>query len=82
MADGGLTLKIDEALAERLRLAAEAAGESVEAFARRVLEAWSGDAPNWAEVDNIAQATFERDDGIPFEVFEPEVRAFGRPKGE
>jgi hypothetical protein len=82
MADGGITLQIDEALAERLKLAAQAAGETVDAFARKALEAWSGDEPDWDEVDRIAMDTVGQDDGIPFGVFEPELRAFGRPKGE
>jgi plasmid stability protein len=37
MADGDLILKIDPELAERLRARAEAAGQSVEAYARDVL---------------------------------------------
>jgi len=79
MADGGLTLQIDEALAARLRQAADAAGEPVDVYALRVLEAGSSE-PDWAEVDRIAEAAVAEDDGIPFEVFEPELRSFGRPK--
>ncbi|WP_156390550.1 FitA-like ribbon-helix-helix domain-containing protein [Caulobacter sp. Root487D2Y] len=37
MTDGGLTLTIDAALAERLRARAEAAGQSVEAYALGIL---------------------------------------------
>jgi len=47
MADGGLKLEIDEALAERLRAAAAATGESVEDFARQALSAAADD--DWAE---------------------------------
>jgi hypothetical protein len=47
MADGGLKLEIDEALAERLRSAAEASGESVEDFALQALRAAA--AEDWAE---------------------------------
>ena len=47
MADGGLKLEIDEALAERLRVAAEASGESVEAFALHALRAAADE--DWAE---------------------------------
>lgn len=39
MADGELILKVDEGLAQRLRQAADAAGEPVETFALEVLEA-------------------------------------------
>ena len=47
MADGGLKLEIDEALAERLRSAAEASGESVEDFALQALRAAADE--DWAE---------------------------------
>ena len=39
MADGELILKVEEGLAQRLRQAADAAGEPVESFARQALEA-------------------------------------------
>ena len=48
MADGGLKLEIDEALAERLRVAAEASGESVQDFALQALRAATDDE-DWAE---------------------------------
>ena len=48
MADGGLTLEIDDALAERLRAIAEASGESVEDFAMQALRA-AADDEDWAE---------------------------------
>jgi predicted transcriptional regulator len=38
MAGGGMTITLDEALAERVRAAAKAAGLSVDEFARRALE--------------------------------------------
>jgi len=49
MADDGMTLKIDAELTERLRAAAEAAGESVESFATRALVLFSDDYPGWEE---------------------------------
>lgn len=49
MADGGMTLQIDEALTEQLRVAAAASGETVEEFARRALEMWSEDRGGWEE---------------------------------
>jgi hypothetical protein len=49
MADGSMTLEIDAELAERLRVAAEAAGESIESFARRALFLFSDDYPGWDE---------------------------------
>lgn len=42
MADGELILKVDENLAQRLRQAADAAGEPVELYARHALEAYAG----------------------------------------
>jgi predicted transcriptional regulator len=50
MADGGLTLNIDQALAEKLRNAARSVGESVEVYARQALEAFSGaEEGDWDE---------------------------------
>ena len=50
MADGGMTLNIDEPLAERLREAAKLAGQSVEVYARQALEAFAEDQDDrWAE---------------------------------
>jgi len=56
MPDGGLKLEIGEALAERLRLAAQASGESLEDFARHALEAAADE--DWAE-DYARVAEFE-----------------------
>jgi hypothetical protein len=56
MADGGLKLEIDAALAERLRTAAQASGESVEAFALQALSAAADE--DWAE-DYARVADFE-----------------------
>jgi predicted transcriptional regulator len=47
MADGGLTLEIDSALAERLRAVATASGKGVEAFALEALRAAADE--DWAE---------------------------------
>ena len=50
MADGGMTLDIDEALAQRLRDAAQSVGESVEVYARQALVAFSGaEDDDWDE---------------------------------
>lgn len=49
MADGGLTIEIDPDLAERLKAAAAASGESLDDYVRHALEAFSGDAGDWAE---------------------------------
>ena len=78
MADGGMTLTIDEVLAERLRARAEAAGQSVEDFALRLLEE---DAAIWDEVDAICDATLANDDGIPLEELEPWMRGWGKSDG-
>jgi acetyl esterase/lipase len=73
MTDDGLTLKIDEALAQSLKARAEAAGQSVEQFAYDVLEHGFVERPgfedneaHWNEVRRIADET-ERDGGIPLE---------------
>lgn len=78
MADGEITLKIDEALAERLRARAAAAGRSVEDFALRLLEE---DAAIWEEVDAICDATIANDDGIPLEELESWMRGWGKSDG-
>jgi hypothetical protein len=83
MADGDLTLTIGAALAERLRLRAEAAGQAVEDYVRDVLEGLSesqlgfgeSDA-DWQEIDRIVDET-ERDGGIPLEDMERWMRSWG-----
>jgi uncharacterized protein (DUF1778 family) len=47
MADDGFKLEVDSALAERLKLAAAAAGESVQDFALQALRSAADD--DWAE---------------------------------
>ena len=79
MADGGMTLQIDEALAERLKARAEAVGQSVEAFALHLLE--KEDAAIWEEVDAICDATIANDDGIPLEELESWMRGWGKSDG-
>lgn len=78
MADGEITLRIDGARAERLRARAEAAGQSVEDFALRLLEE---DASIWDEVDAICDAAIANGDGIPLEDLEPWMRGWGKPNG-
>ena len=78
MADGGMTQQINEALTERLKARAEAAGQSIEDFALRLLEE---DAAIWNEVDAICDATIANDDGIPLENLEPWMRGWGKSDG-
>jgi hypothetical protein len=78
MADGGLTLQIDKALAERLKARADAVGQSVEDFALRLLEE---DAAIWDEVDAICDATIANNDGIPLEDLKPWMRGWGKSDG-
>jgi hypothetical protein len=76
MADGGMTLQIDESLAERLRIAAEIAGKSVEDFATEALAASTEAGGDWAEdMDRLAE--FERT-GVshPIEPFLDDLRAY------
>lgn len=83
MADGEVTLKIDGELAEKLRHAAETAGESFETFALQALEAASvpDDMDELAELERIAQETVDNNSGIPWEEVEPWVRGWGKPDG-
>ena len=66
MTSDGLTLKIDEALADRLRVRAEAAGQSVEAYALDLL--WRAvEQPGLKEAEapwNGAPARVLRDNGF------------------
>jgi hypothetical protein len=82
MADGGMTLEIDEALAESLRARAKAAGQSVEEYAYTVLESAFVERPgftdnpaHWEEVRRIADETL-RDGGIPLEEVERWVESW------
>lgn len=61
MADGELILKVDEGLAQRLRQAADAAGEPVETFALEVLEAaaerdWSAARASFEEYQRTGES--------------------------
>jgi predicted transcriptional regulator len=67
MADGGLTLNIDEALAERLKVAAKAAGESIDDYARHALEAFAETPAEWEEIDRIANEAEAKGDDVPWE---------------
>lgn len=78
MAGSAITLTIDGERAERLRARAEAAGQSVEDFALRLIEE---DAAIWNEVDAICDATLANDDGIPLEDLGHWMRGWGKPGG-
>jgi len=79
MADGGATIRIDETLKKRLEAAAEAAGESLDAYVRQALEAFVDDAEtDWDEIDRICDETLAKGDGIAWEEFRPRLVAFGR----
>ena len=84
MADGELTLKIDQALADSLRARAEAAGQSVEEYALNrlqpddttLLQGFNErDTAYWDEVQRICDET-ERDGGIPLEDVERWMRSW------
>ncbi len=73
MADDGLKIEVDEALAQRLRLVAEAAGESVQDFALQALRAAADE--DWAE-DYARVAEYEATGkSIPAAEFVAEFRA-------
>jgi len=81
MADGGMTLSIDEALTQKLRDAAQSAGESLESYARQALEAFADDAVDWDEIDRICDATIANEDGLPLETLAPWLDGWGKPDG-
>ena len=81
MADGGLTLTIDETLAQRLREAADSAGQSVEAYARQALEAFADDTADWDEIDRICDETITKADGLALETITPWLEGWGRTDG-
>ena len=79
MADGGITVEIDEALAESLRARADAAGRSVEDYVRHRLE--EDDAAVWTEVDAICDAVVAEDNGIPLHELGDWMNGWGKPGG-
>jgi len=73
MADGEITLKIDQALAERLKARADATGQSIEAVAVESLDLIFGpdrgfgdSEADWDDIQRIVDQT-EREGGIPLE---------------
>jgi predicted transcriptional regulator len=81
MADGGMTLNIDEALTQRLRDAAQSAGQSVEVYARQALEAFADDAVDWEEIDRICDETIAKGDGLSLEAITPWLDGWGKTDG-
>ena len=81
MADGEFTVKIDGALAAKLKAGAESAGESVETYTLQALESFTDDTTDWDELERIAQETIDTGSGIPWEEVEPWVRGWGKPDG-
>lgn len=87
MADGGLTLQIDEVLADSLRARADAAGQSVEEYALLRLRAddtalggFEEDSEAYAdELDRICEETL-RTGGIPWEQFRDRLLNLGKPR--
>lgn len=94
MADGEITLRLDANTSRLLKEAADAEGVTPEAIVSRLVSDLALDLIDWPDdvasglVDpdpaidkRIAEETRERDDGIPWEVFQERLRNFGRPKG-
>ena len=86
MADGEITLKIDGALAERLKARASATGQSVEDYARQALDqatetsGFSEAEIAYAdELDRICDETL-RTGGIPWEQFRERLLNLGKPR--
>ncbi len=86
MADGDTTLTIDAALARRLKVRAQAAGQSFEDYARQALDQAAepndldeADAAYAAEMDRICDETL-RTGGIPWEQFRERLLNLGKPR--
>ncbi len=80
MVDGDhITLTIGAALAESLRARAEAAGQSIEDYARSRLE--EDDAAAWTEVDAICDAVVAEGSGIPLDELGDWMKGWGQPDG-
>ena len=77
MADGGLTLHLDEALSDRLRLAAEMSGEDINAYAARAIDFAIGPERDWAIDEAIADDTLANGTGIPLASFLDRLDTFG-----
>ena len=85
MADGGLTLEIDEDLAESVRAAAAKKGIPVEMFVRDALAfhifadvEWSDD-PDWSIDLKILEEALRTGQTIPWEEIRPWLLSWGKP---
>jgi predicted transcriptional regulator len=80
MADGDLTLKLDDETARRLEAAAETAGRSVAELAAEFISSGLSDwdAADWAEVDRICDETIVRGDGVSIDELRPWLQAWGK----
>lgn len=82
MADGDHTLKINAALAERMKAVSDDLGKSLDEYATQLLDAYTGldprkhDEAYWDEVQRICDET-ERDGGIPLEDIERWMKSWG-----
>lgn len=85
MADGDHTLKINAALAERLKAVSGGLGKSLDEYATQLLDAFTGldprkhDEAYWEDVQRICDET-ERDGGVPWEQVEARLRNFGQKR--
>ena len=76
MADDAMKVTIQPALAERIRHAAKAAGQSVDDFVNGLLDFEQIGPTDWDEIDRICDGASET--GIPWEEFEPRPRNLGK----
>ncbi|WP_421728853.1 hypothetical protein [Brevundimonas sp.] len=81
MADGGLTLHLENDLAERLRQAAKAAGDDVDTYLARALDYAIGPVSDRADDEAIAEETMRAGDGIALDDFLVRLDGFGRSPG-
>ncbi|USQ94888.1 antitoxin [Caulobacter sp. RL271] len=85
MADGDHTLKINAALAERMKTVSDDLGKSLDEYATQLLDAFTGldprkhDEAYWEELQRICDET-ERDGGVPWEQVQARLRNFGQKR--
>lgn len=86
MADDGLSIQLDEQLAEEVKAAAAASGVSVETYVRDVLarhvfaQIERSDDPDPRIDERIAREALARGDTLPWSEVGPWVESWGKPE--
>ncbi|HEY2710640.1 MAG TPA: ribbon-helix-helix protein, CopG family [Caulobacteraceae bacterium] len=85
MADGGLSVQIDDDLADEVRAAAAASGVPVEVFVRDAVAHRLSAAIDWSDDpdpridERIIDEALSRGDTIPWDEIRPWVESWGKP---